>query len=61
MNEFDIDKKYVSPYDEFLQKFDQEHALTASQLKEIRTYQRINALRDGTKPNDQSPPLWEAF
>ncbi|MCX7118526.1 MAG: hypothetical protein NTZ86_01440 [Legionellales bacterium] len=50
MNEFDIDKAYVSTYDEFLKKFDREHDLTESQLKEIKTYQRINALRDGTDP-----------
>ncbi|MBP6918473.1 MAG: hypothetical protein KBB94_06125 [Legionellaceae bacterium] len=61
MNEFDIDKAYVSTYDEFLKKFDREHALTESQLKEIKTYQRINALRDGTDPTAESEKIWEDF
>jgi hypothetical protein len=60
-NEFDIDKAYVSPYDEFLKKFDREHALTESQLKEIKTYQRINALRDGTGPDVGPEKIWEEF
>jgi hypothetical protein len=61
MNEFDIDKAYVSTFDEYLQKFDREHALTESQLKEIKTYQRINALRDGTEPVTPPTKTWEAF
>lgn len=61
MNEFDIDKAYVSPYDEFLKKFDREHSLTESQLKEIKTYQRINALRDGTESAPEAPVIWEKF
>lgn len=61
MNEFDIDKAYISTYDEYLQKFDREHALTESQLKEIKTYQRINALRDGTEPVAPSTTTWDEF
>lgn len=61
MNEFDIDKAYVSTFDEYLQKFDREHALTESQLKEIKTYQRINALRDGTEPVTLPTKTWEEF
>ncbi|PJD92520.1 MAG: hypothetical protein CK424_05295 [Legionella sp.] len=61
MNEQDIDKAYVSPYDKFLAKFDHEHPLSESQLKEIKTYQRINALRDGTTKPADADDLWEAF
>lgn len=61
MNEFDIDKTYVSPYDEFLQQFDREHALTESQIKEIKIYQRINALRDGKASPAESSPIWDEF
>jgi hypothetical protein len=61
MNEFDIDKNYVSHIDEFLAKFDQEHPLTASQKKEINTYRRINALRDGEQAPAESQPIWEEF
>lgn len=42
----DIDKAYVSPYDRFLYEFDACHEKSASQLKEIKKYQRIFALRD---------------
>ena len=38
MNLEDIDKAYVSPYDEFLAKFDSTHELSESQLKEIKTF-----------------------
>ncbi len=61
MNEFDIDKTYVSIYDEFLKKFDRDHALTESQLKEIKTYKHINALRDGTESVPKTGKLWEKF
>ncbi len=61
MNEFDIDKAYVSPYDKFLAKFDREHALSESQLKEIKTYQRINALRDGVVQPSDTEKLWDKF
>ncbi len=61
MNEFEIDKAYVSPYDKFLAKFDREHALTPSQIKEINANARIAALRDGKEVSSQTDTIWEAF
>lgn len=46
MSRHDINKHYVSPYDKFLKKFDKNHDKTASQLREIKKYQRIFKLRD---------------
>lgn len=46
-NSFEIDKHYVSPYDKFLQKFDQDNPdKSASQLKEIEKHRIIAAKRD---------------
>ena len=50
MNNDDIDKAYVSPYDRFLFEFDACHEKTASQLKEIKKHQRIFAQRDQETP-----------
>lgn len=61
MNEFEIDKAYVSPYDKFLAKFDREHALTSSQIKEINANARIAALRDGKEVAAQTDTIWENF
>lgn len=61
MNTFDIDKAFVSVYDEFLAKFDREHSLTASQLKEMKSCARIAALRDGTAVPPEADTLWEEF
>lgn len=52
MTKIDIDKAYVSPYDQFLFGFDAEHEKSASQLKEIKKYQRIFALRDTPMQDD---------
>lgn len=38
---------YVSPLDQFLQRFDASHLPTAVQKKEIEKYRRLFALRDG--------------
>lgn len=46
MSKHDINKAYVSPFDKFLKKFDKQHTLTASQLKEVKKYQHIFNLRD---------------
>lgn len=46
MSSYDIDKAYVSPYDQFFYEFDAKHEKSASQLKEIKKYERIFALRD---------------
>lgn len=61
MNEFEIDKAYVSAYDKFIAQFDSEHELTASQLKEIKANARIAALRDGTDVVTQADSHWDAF
>ncbi|MDP3562512.1 MAG: CBU_0585 family protein [Legionellaceae bacterium] len=60
MNKQDIDKKYISPIDEFLRDFDETHQKTPSQLKEIKKYQRIFALRDN-KDEKKSDELWTEF
>ena len=56
----DIDKAYVSPYDEFLFTFDATHPKTASQKKEIKKYKRIEKLRDEALPESQTD-MWEEF
>ena len=61
MNSQDIDKAYVSPYDEFLFEFDATHNKTASQLAEIRKNKRIALLRDNALPSKDEPFLWKDF
>ncbi|HBI21026.1 MAG TPA: hypothetical protein DDY37_00300 [Legionella sp.] len=53
----DIDKTYVSPYDRFLFEFDATHEKSASQLKEIKKYKRIFALRDTPIATQAIDPL----
>lgn len=60
MNNLDIDKAYVSPYDRFLFEFDATHEKSVSQLKEIIKYQRIFAMRDIPLANVKSD-VWEEF
>lgn len=60
MNKNDIDKSFVSLYDEFLANFDATHEKSASQLKEIGKYQRIFALRDGQEKTDEET-IWKGF
>ncbi len=61
MNKRDIDKAYVSPYDQFLYKFDFEHELSQSQKKEIKKHQRIARLRDNPDAKDSSDEIWSEF
>lgn len=61
MNDYDIDKAYVSPYDEFLAEFDRTHPLSQSQLQEIKKFQRIFALRDGTEDAEGPDEIWGEF
>lgn len=61
MNNEDIDKAYVSPYDEFLFNFDAKHQKTASQLKEIKKYQRISMLRDEAVTKQVADEYWDKF
>ncbi|OGV37469.1 MAG: hypothetical protein A3E88_00595 [Legionellales bacterium RIFCSPHIGHO2_12_FULL_35_11] len=60
MNKNDVDKFYVSPYDEFLARFDRDHEKSESQLKEIAKYQAIFAKRDG-KISSESAVIWDEF
>lgn len=56
------DKNYVSATDQFLAEFDKTHPeKSASQLAEIKEYERIGRLRD--KPHAATKPskLWEGF
>ena len=61
MSNLDIDKAYVSPYDRFLYEFDATHEKSASQLKEIKKYQRIFALRDQANSEVGAEEIWKDF
>lgn len=61
MSDQDIDKKYVSPYDQFLFEFDVKHQKSASQLKEIKKHQRIAEQRDHAQCRNESDDIWEDF
>ena len=52
------DHHYVSPIDRFLENYNQEHPeKSASQIKEIAKYQRINHKRDNKDSVDQTDQL----
>lgn len=61
MNKHDINKAYVSPYDQFLYKFDATHDKTESQLREIKKHQRIARLRDEANPKVGGEEIWKDF
>jgi len=61
MSKHDIDKAYVSPFDKFLFNFDATHEKSASQLKEIKKYQRIFALRDQATSEGEPEEIWKEF
>lgn len=61
MHNDDIDKAYISPIDKFLYKFDRNHALSQSQIAEIKKYERIFNLRDNPQPEGYKEKLWEEF
>ena len=61
MSSHDIDKSYVSPFDKFLFEFDATHPKSASQLIEIKKYQRIFALRDHPKAEGEQEEIWQDF
>jgi hypothetical protein len=53
---------YVSEVDKFLAKFDAEHPKkSASQLQEIKKYQRIFQLRDNPTPKEEKGKIWQDF
>lgn len=61
MSNVDIDKFYVSPYDKFMRKFDKEHDLSASQVKEIEKHKKIAQLRDNVIKDDNKDKIWADF
>ena len=61
MSNNDIDKFYISPYDEFFQNFGKDRPKSPSQLKEIRKYARIFSLRDNPKAEEEQKEIWEKF
>lgn len=61
MNNHDIDKAYISPYDKFFCEFDKDHPLSESQLIEIAKYKRIFELRDHKAPGDGADEIWKEF
>lgn len=61
MTKHDLDKAYVSPIDKFLYRFDADHEKSASQMKEIQKYQRINALRDNPDLPELESEIWRGF
>ena len=50
-NPFDVDKSYVSPYDEFLDKLAKK-GLSESQRNEYEKHQKIAKLRDNIQDVD---------
>ncbi len=61
MSAHDIDKAYVSPYDKFLFEFDASHEKSASQMLEIKKFQRIFKLRDDKEAQESKSGIWESF
>ena len=61
MSQHDINKAYVSPYDQFLFEFDATHERSPSQLQEIKKHQRIAALRDNVMADQSGEGVWEDF
>jgi len=57
----DIDKKYVSPYDQLLHGFDATHAPTASQQQEKSKYDKLFKQRDHANPEAHEDKLWDKF
>lgn len=53
---------YISPLEQFLQKFDEKHAkLSASQLTQKLKFQRIAQLRDQEIRKETKTPFWDSF
>lgn len=61
MNTLDIEKAYVSPYDQFLFTFDATHDKTASQLAEIKKHKLIAEKRDVVCVGGDEEVIWEQF
>lgn len=61
MSSQDINKAFVSRYDKFLYRFDQEHEKSASQWQEIQKHQRIAYLRDNAERPEIETEIWTEF
>lgn len=62
MSKNKVQRNYVSPLDQFLANFDQEHpGLSKSQKKEIAKYRRIYHLRDDAERKESDSKLPEGF
>jgi hypothetical protein len=62
MSKNKVQRHYVSPLDQFLSVFDQEHpGLSKSQKKEVEKYRRISCLRDTTERPQKKNKLPEGF
>ena len=61
MSDNDIDKAYVSPYDKFLFEFDETHAKSESQIKEIQKHEHLARVRDDKNFKDEKGEIWEEF
>lgn len=61
MNQVDLDKFYVSPYDKMFHGFDQKREKSASQQKEIDKHARIARLRDDPTAHEGDKDIWEGF
>lgn len=59
--QIDIDKFYVSPYDKMFHGFDNSHALSESQRKEIAKHERIADLRDNADSKENEGKIWKDF
>ena len=57
----DIDKAYVSPYDQFLAKFDATHEPSESQLQEINKHKAIFERRDHAIQPNRASEMWADF
>ncbi len=54
-----IDKNFVSEIDQFLAEFDATHPKSASQLAEIKKYEKIYQLRDYPQPKSKDESIWK--
>jgi hypothetical protein len=61
MTNHDIDKAYVSPYDQFLAKFDATHEKSESQLQEINKHRLIFEHRDQAIQPKVPNEIWTDF
>lgn len=54
-----IDKNYISPIDQALEKFNQTHPRSPAQQDEIDKYRRVYQLRDHATAPEKDKDLWD--